>query len=63
MKCFFSMDARVKPGHDESRTIAVGITRVKSRTHLAFYAGWPSALRAAQLACVAAIENQKLERG
>jgi hypothetical protein len=34
LKCFFSMDARVKPGHDESRTTAIPkLTNLPDRGH------------------------------
>ena len=46
------------------RAIDNGVTREEISeviTHLAFYAGWPSAMSAAQLAYTVLFENQKQE--
>jgi 4-carboxymuconolactone decarboxylase len=45
-----------------ARAIANGVTREEISeviTHLAFYAGWPSAMSAAQLAYTVLVENEK----
>lgn len=47
-----------------TRAIGNGVTREEITeviTHLAFYAGWPSAMSAAQLAYTVLVENQKAE--
>ena len=47
-----------------TRAIGNGVTREEITeviTHLAFYAGWPSAMSAAQLAYTVLVENQKPE--
>jgi 4-carboxymuconolactone decarboxylase len=47
-----------------TRAIGNGVTKdeiVEVITHLAFYAGWPSAMSAAQLAYTVLVENQKPE--
>jgi 4-carboxymuconolactone decarboxylase len=47
-----------------TRAIANGVTKeeiVEVITHLAFYAGWPSAMSAAQLAYTILVEKQKPE--
>jgi 4-carboxymuconolactone decarboxylase len=47
-----------------TRAIGNGVTRdeiTEVITHLAFYAGWPSAMSAAQLAYTVLVENQKTE--
>jgi 4-carboxymuconolactone decarboxylase len=45
-----------------ARAIANGVTREEISeviTHLAFYAGWPSAMSAAQLAYTVLVENEE----
>ena len=45
-----------------TRAIGNGVTKEEITeviTHLAFYAGWPSAMSAAQLAYTVLVENQK----
>ena len=45
-----------------TRAIGNGVTKdevTEVITHLAFYAGWPSAMSAAQLAYTVLVENQK----
>jgi 4-carboxymuconolactone decarboxylase len=47
-----------------TRAIGNGVTKdeiTEVITHLAFYAGWPSAMSAAQLAYTVLVENQKAE--
>jgi 4-carboxymuconolactone decarboxylase len=47
-----------------TRAIGNGVTKdeiTEVITHLAFYAGWPSAMSAAQLAYTVLVENQKTE--
>ena len=47
-----------------TRAIGNGVTKDEISeviTHLAFYAGWPSAMSAAQLAYTVLVENQKAE--
>jgi 4-carboxymuconolactone decarboxylase len=47
-----------------TRAIGNGVTKdeiTEAITHLAFYAGWPSAMSAAQLAYTVLVENQKAE--
>jgi 4-carboxymuconolactone decarboxylase len=47
-----------------TRAVGNGVTRdeiTEVITHLAFYAGWPSAMSAAQLAYTVLVENQKAE--
>jgi len=46
------------------RAIGNGVTKdeiTEVITHLAFYAGWPAAMSAAQLAYTVLVENQKAE--
>jgi 4-carboxymuconolactone decarboxylase len=47
-----------------TRAVGNGVTRdeiTEVITHLAFYAGWPPAMSAAQLAYTVLVENQKAE--
>ena len=47
-----------------TRAVGNGVTKdeiTEVITHLAFYAGWPSAMSAAQLAYTVLVENQKAE--
>ena len=57
--------ATYRPEHLEShltRAIGNGVTREEITeviTHLAFYAGWPAAMSAAQVAYTVLVENQQ----